>query len=229
MLEFFNIRAASRETVRSKPRCQLVVAGVALIASGCGQEPGPGYEIHDTKYVGVTSSGEEASAEATPSPCALDRYTGLMWEVKSAAPGLHNSRNTYTWFDPAESHSGELDYRGTPNGGQCSNSDCDTWGYVNAVNKEGYCGFHDWRLPLKNELGSISDPRKIEAPPTINIRYFPHTQPDEYWSSNDYSFQWDSAWVWNFRHGHDRVDWKKTPKLVRLVRGEAAQVKQVAE
>ncbi len=228
MLESVVIMSACKRKVKGKFRNSLIGMSLALAVSGCGQEPGPGYAIHDTKYVGISSEGEEVGPEATSWPCTLDRFTGLMWQVKSTAPGLHNSNNTYSWYNPTEDHEG-LDYRGTPNGGSCAGSDCDTWAYVQAVNIAGYCGFHDWRLPRKNELASISDPRKLESPPTMNVVYFPDAQPEEYWSSNDYSFQWDGAWVWNFRFGHDRVDWKKTPKLVRLVRGEAAQLKRVEE
>ena len=51
----------------------------------------------------------------------------------------------------------------------------------------------------------------------------------EYWSANDYSFQWDAAWAWSFEYGHDRVDWKSSPKFVRLVRGTAENLEKVKE
>jgi hypothetical protein len=69
----------------------------------------------------------------------------------------------------------------------------------------------------------------MDSPPTINTIYFPFTQVDEYWSSNDYSFQWNAAWVWNFKHGHDRVEWKKSPRMARLVRGEALHLNRVKD
>ena len=127
-----------------------------------------------------------------------------------------------------EAH-GELDYRGTENGGECAGSNCDTWHYVLAVNEAGYCGYQDWRLPAKDELFSISDLRKAANPPTQDTTVFVWSQPAEYWSANDYSFQWDAAWAWNFEFGHDRVDWKKTPKFVRLVRGSAESLPEVKE
>ncbi len=194
----------------------------AIFLGGCEQAPSPMADLHDNKYAAV-----EFVAGA-PGDCTLDTFTGLMWEVKSDRPGLHDWRNTYSWFDPDASNK-ELDYRGTAGGGNCVNSDCDTSGFALTVNESGYCGFHDWRLPSRDELQSISDLRKAKTPPTINIEYFPFMQPDEYWSANDYSFQFDAAWVWNFRFGHDRVDWKKTPKFLRLVRGEAEQLIPVKE
>ena len=198
----------------------IILAGISLCA--CEPAPGPMADLHDSKYSEVELGGRASGR------CTLDSYTGLTWEVKSDEPGLHDWRNTYSWFDPRESND-ELDYRGLADGGQCANSDCDTWDFVRAVNDEGYCGYKDWRAPSRDELQSISDLRKADSPPTINAAHFPHTQAEEYWSANDYSFQHDAAWAWNFRFGHDRVDWKKTPKFLRLVRGEAEQLIPVKE
>ena len=69
----------------------------------------------------------------------------------------------------------------------------------------------------------------MKTPPTVNTTYFPHMQADEYWSSNDYQFQWNAAWLWSFHYGHDRVEWKATPRFARLVRGEALQLERVKE
>jgi hypothetical protein len=179
-------------------------------------------DLHDSKYSDV------APRTDAPDRCTLDTFTGLMWEVKSDEPGLHDWRNTYSWFDPQESNR-ELDYRGVPDGGSCVASNCDISDFVHAVNEAGYCGYDDWRAPTRDELQSISDLRKAESPPTTNLEFFPFMQSAEYWSSNDYSFQYDAAWCWNFRFGHDRVDWKKTPKYLRLVRGEADQLLPVKE
>jgi len=206
----------------------LFMVASMLLINGCYQDSGPGLAIHDTKYSAIGSSGEAMPADTGPGPCALDSWTGLIWEVKTDQPGLHDWRNTYSWYNPNEQH-GELDYRGTPNGGQCAASDCDTWNYSLAVNKTGLCGYKDWRLPTRDELASISDLRKAKTPPTFNLNYFPHGQADEYWSANDYQFRWDAAWVWNYQFGHDRVDWKKEPKRIRLVRGEPLNLAKIED
>lgn len=198
----------------------IFLAGSLLPA--CGQEASPVADLHDARYSEVQVSA------GLLGHCSLDRITSLMWEVKSNEPGLHDWRNTYSWFYPDESHN-ELDYRGMANGGNCAGSDCDTWNFVRAVNKLGYCGFDDWRLPSRDELMSITELRKVDSPPTIDTEYFPFTQPEEHWSANDYSFQYDAAWAWSFRYGHDRVDWKKSPKFVRLVRGNAEQLTPIKE
>ncbi len=200
---------------------------VLAMLAGCDAQPGPGPNIHDSKYAGLDESGERLPPGET-GPCALDQFTGLVWEVKTTDGGLHDREHTYTWFNPDEA-TGELDYRGVANGGACAGSGCDTHAYPIAVNEQGLCGFTDWRVPSRDELGSISDPRKTRTPPTINTVYFPNTQPGEYWSSNDYQFQWDTAWLWNFGNGLDRVEWKHSPRHVRLVRGEAVYLERVED
>jgi hypothetical protein len=198
---------------------QLTVILLAIIGTACGRVPDPQLLLHDTKYSGFGDA---------PYECVLDSDTALYWEVKSNEPGLHDWRHTYTWFDPGGSND-ELDYRGTEDGGVCAGSPCDTAQYVQAVNAVGYCGFSDWRVPGKNELFSVSDLRKHENPPTMKVEYFPFAQAAEYWSVNDYSFQHNAAWVWSFEFGHDRVDWKASPKFLRLVRGEPADLTPVKE
>lgn len=216
--------------MQTTPFLRLLVASSPLMFGACADDNKVGAEIHDTKYVKIGAAGEEITTTASRAPCALDRFTGLMWEVKSDDGGLHDQRHTYSWYNPEESNDPTgVDYRGTANGGACEGSECDTWSYVRAVNEAGHCGFNDWRLPIRDELASISDPRKTKSPPTINTQFFPDAQPIDYWSGNDYHFQFDAAWVWDFNYGHDRVEWKKTPKSVRLVRGDALHLARVKD
>jgi hypothetical protein len=208
---------------------KLPLAGLILILAACDGDKVSEPNLHDTKYVGIGAAGEQLDSAAGTGSCALDQYTGLMWEVKTDTPGLHDWRNTYSWYNPEENFDKGLDYRGTASGGECAGSDCDTWAFVHAVNAVTYCGYSDWRIPSRNALASISDLRKLAEPPTTNMQYFPYSQPAEYWSGNDYDFQWDTAWTWNFEFGHDRVDWKRIPKHVRLVRGEAGGLARVPD
>lgn len=202
-----------------QPKIALFSVLVLTLLTACGQDESGDADPTKSRYSRVSVANET---------CILDNSTGLLWAGKTDVAGLHDYRNTYTWYDPGEAH-GELDYRGTENGGECTGSTCDTWHYVRAVNEAGYCAHSDWRLPAKDELFSISDLRLAATPPTTDTEYFPFTQIAEYWSANDYSFQWDAAWAWNFQFGHDRVDWKKTPKYVRLVRGSGDNLPEVKE
>jgi hypothetical protein len=217
------------ETRMKMKRLEKLSLVALLLLSACNQESGPGPEIHDSKYLTIGADGQAVGGGSEENTCVLDQFIGLIWEVKSDQSGLRDWRNTYSWYSPGESYEGELDYRGVSDGGECAASACDTDSYVQAVNKSGYCGHNDWRMPTRDELGSISDPRKLDSPPTINLDFFPYTQAEEYWSGNDYQFQYDTAWRWSFEFGHDRVDWKASPARIRLVRGEATLVQRVKE
>lgn len=221
-LQFFGQKRMSRTRLLLTSACFLT-----LVA--CSDQDSTGAEIHDTKYRAVNAKGEAMGPEIAGGVCVLDQFTSLTWEAKTESAGLHHRDNTYTWFNPDEAHDGELDYRGWPDGGECTGSACDTSAFVAAVNQSGLCGYSDWRMPTRDELGSISDPRKGNNPPTINLRHFPMTQAGEYWSGNDYQFQWNTAWLWSFETGLDRVEWKQSPRYVRLVRGTPQGVERIED
>jgi hypothetical protein len=197
----------------------LILTLTCLLLTSCSRDPADVVNPHDTKYRALTQAGDL---------CVLDTQTGLVWQTKTLGAGLNSAANSYSWFGPNEAN-GELDYRGLEDGGVCDGSACDTWHYVQAVNAQGYCGHNDWRMPNKDEMYSISDILRAKTPPTINTDFFPNARAAEYWSGNDYSFQWDAAWAWNFELGHDRVDWKKEAKFIRLVRGTAGDLESVKE
>jgi len=205
--------------MKKYPRKTLISVLALVFTASCGQDAANDPVSNGSRFSMLTVDNEA---------CISDDLTGLTWQSKTDVTGLNDYRNTYSWYDPDEAD-GELDYRGTENGGDCAGSACDTWHYVKAVNEIGHCGHTDWRMPVKDELLSISDVRLAENPPTVDTHYFAYTQADEYWSANDYSFQWNAAWAWNFRFGHDRVDWKKSPKYVRLVRGTGENLPEVKE
>lgn len=202
-----------------QPKTALVSVLAILGLAACGQDDGDSTATAQSRFSKVTIGDDT---------CIADSETGLLWAGKTNAAGLHNFQNTYSWFNPHEAN-GDLDYRGVENAGECAGSSCDTWNYVAAVNDVGFCGHQDWRMPAKDELYSISNLLLAHNPPTADPEFFPHTQIAEYWSGNDYSFQWDAAWAWNFQFGHDRVDWKRTPKYVRLVRGSGENLPEVKE
>ncbi len=204
------------------------LAPMLLVLQACEPEP-PANPDNPFELMKINAAGQPLSAAGAAQQsweCVVDRRTGLMWEVKKAEPGLRFAKNTYSWYDPSAKNT-ELDYRGLADGGSCSGSACDTTSYAAAVNQVGLCGFKDWRMPLKHELGSISDPRRPLKKPTTDTRFFPQAQAGEYWSGNDYSMQYNAAWAWGFDYAQDRVDWKRTAKYVRLVRGKIKGVKKI--
>ncbi len=176
----------------------------------------------DFQRLGADGTPYAGNGDFTTQPwsCVADRHTGLVWEVKTAQPGLRSKDNTYTWFNPDSKLN--VGNAGTPNGGKCSGSHCDTTSYVEAVNRQGLCGQNDWRLPTQKELSTLNDPRIAYPGPTLDTQFFPEVQAAQYWTGVAYAAHYAGAWAWSFDYGYDRVDWKKTSKYLRLVRGTLA-------
>lgn len=146
--------------------------------------------------------------------CVLDTETALVWEVKTIA-GLRNRQNTYTWYNPnSRTNGGDSGY---PNGGQCSDSPCDTSLYVEAINKTALCGYHSWRLPSREELRSLVDYEARAPHPVINKQYFPQSMMQFYWSSTPDASDADSAWGIGFTFGYDYSYFKSDLGFIRLV------------
>ena len=58
----------------------------------------------------------------------------------------------------------------------------------------------NWRLPTREELLTIVDLNKSDEP-SIDLKYFPSTIANFYWSSNKYAQGTDSAWTVIFKSG----------------------------
>lgn len=107
-------------------------------------------------FIKVDADGKPLSADATDWSCVKDKVTGLMWERKTSDGGLRDKGNTYSWYNPDMNTNGQSE--GTKNGGTCTGEiRCDTQAYIDEVNKNGLCGYKDWRLPTPNELYGLLD------------------------------------------------------------------------
>ena len=167
----------------------------------------PAYIKHDT-------NGNLLDDHSEKWTCVQDTKNGLMWEVKSEDDAMRNSNNLYSWFVPETTA-----IKGKSDGGRCKgDADCDTHAYIEAMNKQNYCGHNDWRLPTREQMQTLVNFESGDSRAKINNQYFPQTLPSWYWTSSEHNKKDGYAWYVLFRNGHALSDLKERPKHIRLVR-----------
>ena len=211
-----NIRA-NAFTIRLQPAGATVTL-LGLLLAGCNSPKPPVFDFTRLNADGSVYRGTGDYAKQ-PWACVRDNQTTLVWEVKTAKPGLQYEKNTYTWYNPDENTNGGD--AGKRDGGSCTGSRCDTESYKAAVNAKRLCGFSDWRLPQRMEVATIIDGSIFYPGPTIEIKYFPNTPAGSYWAETPFGSHESGAWTWRFDYGYDYVAQKIEPLHVRLVRGTA--------
>jgi hypothetical protein len=191
-----------------KPTLPLLL--LALLAAGCMPSPPP--EDPD-RFLLLDASGEPAVGDHA---CVLDQATRLTWAVPRAGDELLDPGHRYSWFSTErEQHLGEP---GLEDGGECGIERCDTVALIAAINVQGLCGHHDWRLPTHEEAIMLGK-RHGEAALGMHPRLFPGARAGEVWTSTTFRLYPQSAWAYNPGNALDRADLKSEAKGVRLVRG----------
>ncbi|HFE32150.1 MAG TPA: DUF1566 domain-containing protein [Gammaproteobacteria bacterium] len=170
----------------------------------------------DGRFVRLDGNGQPLPKTAREQtwPCVLDRHSGLIWEVKTRRPGLHQRDRLFSWRQTSPRHTGGV---ATDDAG-CDAAPCTAQALVQAVNRQGWCGAHGWRLPEREELRSLVDYGIPYPGPTLNTRYFPNTRRQFYWSATPSANEADEAWGIGFAFGFDYAYPKDNRVHVRLVR-----------
>lgn len=226
-----------------------VLAGYYLMPSGA---PFPGAaktpDQPTARLVKLDTGGKELPDTSTAWTCIADRQTGLVWETKTSDGGLHDQNNLFTWYEPDPLKNGGnpgfpdmLDYlksnpdmhelvNDTHAGESCNDTlpRCNTHDYAAAVNREGWCGYHDWRVPEIDELMTLVDHRKME--PSIDSTYFPDMDTRAFWSATTVAGNPAYAWQAEFIYGAEEPgDEKSDIWGIRLVRGASAMASGASE
>lgn len=165
-------------------------------------------------FTKIGSTGKALAASAPVWNCVKDNVTGLMWEHKTDDNGLHDKDSAYRWYEPNNKINGGS--QGTQNGGNCSTTtECDTYTYIKAVNKAGWCGFKDWRMPTIEELFNLTLFDRIKA---LEPAYFPD-EGGATWSSSSDVNNPSHAWYINYGGVYNDLSKNNQSLSVRLVRG----------
>ena len=94
------------------------------------------------------------------------------------------------------------------------------------LNKTGYAGFKDWRLPNVEELCGMVDRTKHN--PCYDTNVFKGKFDDWYWSSETCAWNKDAAWCVGSRYGSVGSNVKGLHNYVRPVRSSQCQFDHLA-
>lgn len=121
-----------------------------------------------------------------------DNNTGLIWEIKSPSVIDCNYQGlAYTWQDAQD--------------------------YIKELNRRGFGGFRDWRLPGREELRMMVDYNgRI---PSVDPKFFSDCQPAFYWAKESNNKEPLFAWGMYFAYGCAICYLKTAYYPVRAVRG----------
>lgn len=133
-----------------------------------------------TQFKKTAFNGDRLSDDSRRWDCARDIKTSLLWETKLSDAGVSDTEHTYSWYTPEQQHPGYA------NGGRCFGVQCDTFSYMQEMNRIGLCGSTAWRVPTFEELQTLLD--RDYFSPTLNQEIFQHTQSGSYWTSTRLGF-----------------------------------------
>jgi hypothetical protein len=142
-----------------------------------------------------------------------DDTTGLVWEKKDNAGGIHDKDNQYTWTAGTEAMSGTL-----------------VTTFLASLNAgSGFAGHKDWRIPNRFELETLLDleaqtpsihaPFATSCPTNCTVLTCSCTRVGTYWSSSTFATVPTGAWTVDFGDADTAPILKTTSLYVRAVRG----------
>jgi hypothetical protein len=169
----------------------------------CYDNTGAAIDCAGTGQDGETQAGASHSFVDNGDGTITDEVTGLMWEKHSDDDSIHDRDNRYTFADAVGVK-------------------------IAMLNSEAFAGYDDWRLPNRNELGTLIN-FGATSPATygsFNENCQTGCTPTEcnctnislYWTSTSYVSSPVYQWYVNFSLGDWAVQQKTEQASVRAVR-----------
>ncbi len=158
-----------------------------------------------------------------------DTNSGLMWEVKDNAGGLHDRDGQYTWTNSFDVFLDQMNATCDGDESTPCTADADCTGIGNELC--GHAGYRDWRMPNRTELQTIVNlgastpavPSEFDdscsgSCDVTSCSCTRSTAVAKYWSSSTYVAGDTQAWYVDFGEGDTNFDGKFTTQFVRAVR-----------
>jgi hypothetical protein len=161
---------------------------------------------------GVTRIGIPRSFTDNGDGTITDNVTGLMWEKKDNAAGIHDKDDEYTWT------AGNGDLNGTI-----------ITSFLASLNAgSGFAGHKDWRIPNRFELETLVDMGddgpsaygifSTLCPTDCTVLGCSCTRAGNYWTSTTFFSEQTGAWAVGFSDGDTTALLKTTDQFARAVR-----------
>ena len=212
-------------------RIKLLALAMLCLAVSAAQAADPPQPLNDT---GITFSGAGGRGNASLGTCDLTSHPKGQDCQYGRDPAAATNNLTKTGGGNAGFDFTALDGSGTatsPGSHECVKDNVTglvwstqtlsqmNWGDAQTQpTNYNRCGLSSgWRVPTRRELLSIVN--YGGGSPMIDGSYFPGTQPNHYWSSDQNAQSSDQAWIVSFSDSSSGFDNKTGSYYVRLVHG----------
>lgn len=134
----------------------------------------------------------------------VDADTALMWEVKTE----NNIEHRYVWSEEEIERAEDSE--------ELTDDAKDAFSYAQKLNTNNHAGFSDWRVPRKEELGTLYTEKRNNS---YHIKYpLSKTASSNYWSSTTLANFTGKAWIVGFSVGSQYYNNKTDNYYVCCVR-----------